>query len=99
MSATAVPTRPDALEPLHGLIERVTFHNPDSGFAVLQVKVRGMSDLVPVLGTLPEVKAGEWIDATGRWVIDQQYGRQFRAVILKTAPPNTPEGMRKYLSS
>ena len=54
------------LEPLAGLIERVTFHNVESGFGVMQVKVRGMKDLVTVLGTLPEVKAGEWIDANGR---------------------------------
>ncbi len=27
-------------EPLAGLVERVTFHNPDNGFCVLRVKVR-----------------------------------------------------------
>lgn len=26
---------------LNGLIERVTYHNPEIGFAVLKVKVRG----------------------------------------------------------
>ena len=91
--------RPDSLEHLTGLIERVTFHNTETGFAVMQVKVRGMHDLVPVLGTLPEVNAGEWIDAQGRWLIDQQYGRQFRAVQLRTSPPNSTEGMAKYLAS
>ena len=61
------------LEHLTGLIERITFHNAETGFAVMQVKVRGKHDLVPVLGTLPEVTAGEWIDAQGQWCIDQQY--------------------------
>ena len=28
-------------EHLAGLVERVTFHNPDSGFCVLPLKVRG----------------------------------------------------------
>ncbi len=28
-------------EALAGLVERVTFHNPDNGFCVLRVKVRG----------------------------------------------------------
>ena len=87
------------VEHLTGLIERVTFHNAETGFAVMQVKVRGMHDLVPVLGTLPEVSAGEWIDAQGNWFIDQQYGRQFRAVQVRTSPPNTAEGMTKYLAS
>ena len=99
MTADAASSRPDSLELLAGLIERVTFHNAESGFAVVQVKVKGMADSVTVLGTLPEVKAGEWIDAQGRWVIDREYGRQFRAVTLRTAPPNTAEGMKKYLAS
>ena len=29
-----------AREPLAGLVERVTFHNPDNGFCVLRVKVK-----------------------------------------------------------
>jgi exodeoxyribonuclease V alpha subunit len=54
MSAEAAPSRPaDGLEQLAGLIERVTFHNGETGFAVLQVKVRGHRDLVTVIGTLP----------------------------------------------
>lgn len=36
MSTTATTT-----EALEGSIERVTFHNPDNGFAVLRLKVRG----------------------------------------------------------
>jgi exodeoxyribonuclease V alpha subunit len=99
MTTDSASTRSDGLELLAGLIERVTFHNAESGFGVLQVKVRGVKDLVPVLGTLPEVKAGEWIDAQGRWVIDREYGRQFRAVMLRTAPPNTAESTKKYLAS
>ena len=82
-----------------GLIERLTFHNADSGFAVLRVKVRGHKDLATVIGTLPEVKAGEWVTATGRWVVDRDHGRQFKAITLRTAAPNTVEGMTKYLAS
>ena len=38
-------------ETLNGFIERVTFHNPESGFAVLRVKVKGRADLATVVGT------------------------------------------------
>jgi exodeoxyribonuclease V alpha subunit len=31
-------------ETLKGLMERVTYHNPENGFAVLKVKVRGRQD-------------------------------------------------------
>ena len=57
------------LEALDGLIERVTFHSPESGFCVLRVKVRGNRDQVTVVGTLPQVQAGEWIRAQGLWMI------------------------------
>jgi exodeoxyribonuclease V alpha subunit len=32
-----------ASEALAGLVERVTFHNPENGFCVLRVKARGTS--------------------------------------------------------
>ena len=50
-------------EEIAGLVERVTFFNEESGFAVLRVKVRGQRDLVTVLGSLPSVSAGEWLTA------------------------------------
>ena len=37
-------------EEIAGLVERVTFFNEESGFAVLRVKVRGHRDQVTVLG-------------------------------------------------
>ena len=89
----------DALEHLTGLVERVTFHSPESGFAVMRVKVRGHRELTTVVGTLPSVTAGEWVDARGRWVVDSEYGQQFKAQFLRTAPPNTPEGIERYLGS
>ena len=46
-------------EEIAGLVERVTFFNEESGFAVLRVKVRGHLELVTVLGPLPSVSAGE----------------------------------------
>ena len=37
-------------EVLAGIVERVTFHNAESGFAVLRVKARGYRDLVTIVG-------------------------------------------------
>ncbi len=87
------------LEQVSGLVERVTFHSDESGFCVLRVKVRGHRDHITVVGTSPQVQAGEWLEAEGRWAIDRDYGQQFKAEILRTAAPNTLEGMEKYLGS
>jgi exodeoxyribonuclease V alpha subunit len=42
--------RQDAGEMLVGTVERVTFHNPETGFCVLRVQVRGRRDLATVAG-------------------------------------------------
>jgi exodeoxyribonuclease V alpha subunit len=86
-------------ENLTGLIERVTYHNPENGFAVLRVKVKGREDLVTVTGSTTSVTAGEHVEASGRWVIDRQHGQQFKADELKTTHPASAEGIEKYLAS
>jgi exodeoxyribonuclease V alpha subunit len=84
---------------LNGLVERVTFHSEETGFCVLRVKAQGHRDLVTVIGSAPSVSAGEWITAMGDWMVDKEHGRQLKAFHLKTMPPNTREGMEKYLAS
>ncbi len=84
---------------ISGLIERVTFHNEETGFAVLRVKVQGRRDLVTVVGSLPTVTAGEWLTAEGRWVRDRDHGLQLKADYLKCSEPTSLEGIEKYLGS
>ncbi|HYG33319.1 MAG TPA: AAA family ATPase, partial [Clostridia bacterium] len=90
------PLPPDSLS---GLVERVTFFNEENGFAVLKVKVRGHREPVTVVGSMPSVNPGEWLNAEGRWVQDREFGQQFRAEIIKSTPPTTREGIEKYLGS
>ncbi len=98
MAAFAPPPSrsPDALA---GSIERVTFHNAESGFCVLKVKARGRRDLVAVIGHAPAVAAGEWVTATGAWISDREHGLQFRADTLAATPPTGVEGIARYLAS
>lgn len=86
-------------ENLAGLVERVTFHNEDSGFCVLRVKARGQRDLITVVGHAAAIGAGEFVQASGRWVNDRTHGVQFRVDFLRAAPPTTAEGIEKYLAS
>jgi exodeoxyribonuclease V alpha subunit len=86
-------------ENLAGLVERVTFHNEDSGFCVLRVKARGQRDLVTIVGHAAAIGAGEFVQASGRWINDRTHGVQFRADFLRAAPPTTAEGIEKYLAS
>jgi exodeoxyribonuclease V alpha subunit len=86
-------------ETVKGLIERVTYHNPENGFAVLKVVVKARQDLVTVVGNTTSVTAGEHLEATGRWVVDREHGQQFKADELKTTHPASAEGIEKYLAS
>ncbi len=97
-----MPEEAQAQQPLDhvtGVIERVTFHSEESGFCVLRVRVRGRAVPVTVVGTLPAVSEGEWVDARGRWTIDARHGQQLRAVTLRTTHPDTPLGIETYLAS
>jgi exodeoxyribonuclease V alpha subunit len=50
-------------EALAGLVERVTFHNPDNGFCVLRVKARGQRELITMVGHAATISAGEFVQA------------------------------------
>ena len=92
-------TPPNPEDGLAALIERVTFHNEETGFAVLRVKVKGRRELATVVGSLATVSAGEWITAQGRWVRDSEHGLQLNATFLECTPPTSREGIEKYLGS
>ncbi len=96
-TSSAAAARPT--EALSGLVERVTFHNAETGFCVLRVKVRGQRDLATVVGHAALVSAGEFVSASGSWVNDRTHGLQFRAAFLKATAPTTLEGIEKYLGS
>ncbi len=86
-------------EALSGVVERVVFHNPENGFAVMRVRVRGRGQPVAVVGRLPVVSQGETIQASGSWRNDPSHGVQFQAQRLAVSPPDSLEGMRRYLGS
>jgi exodeoxyribonuclease V alpha subunit len=86
-------------ELLSGTVERVTFHNPETGFAVLRVQARGHRDLVTVVGHIASIAPGEVIQASGEWHHDRTHGLQFRTTYLHAAAPTTPEGIERYLGS
>ena len=84
---------------LSGSLERVTFHNEDSGFCVLRVKVSGHRELVTVTGCAATITPGEHLECTGSWHNDRTHGMQFKALHLKVVQPTTLEGIEKYLGS
>jgi len=101
MSASTPPATAHAAptEALAGLVERVTYHNDETGFCVLRVKARGQRELITVVGHAASIGAGEWVQMSGSWVNDRAHGQQFKAGFLKASAPTTLEGIEKYLGS
>ena len=86
-------------EALAGLVERVTFHSPDTGFCVLRIRSRGHRDLITLVGSAASIQPGEYVHASGRWDNHRDHGLQFKADFLKVTPPATTEGIERYLGS
>ena len=84
---------------LHGTVERVTYHNKETGYSVIRLNAEGRPGLVTVVGNLPEVNPGESLRLEGAWTTHQQYGRQFKAEWCEQVLPATVEGIKKYLGS
>lgn len=91
------PQKP--LENISGFIERITYHNPDNGYAVLKAKVKGQRELVTITGNVPCISVGEQVLASGSWHNNLKHGLQFKAEFLKSLRPNTLFGIEKYLGS
>ncbi len=87
------------IEGVEGVVERVTFHNPENGFSVLRVHVRGRREASIVVGTLPAAQPGERLIMTGRWRTDPRHGVQFRAETAEVCPPVTRDETVRYLGS
>jgi exodeoxyribonuclease V alpha subunit len=92
-------TQPTTQEVLAGVVERVTFHNGDTGFCVLRIKARGHRELVTVVGHSAVIAAGEWVTASGEWINDRTHGQQYKAKFLKTSEPTSVDGIETYLGS
>ncbi len=86
-------------ESVAGLVERITFHSPETGFCVLRLKMRGRREPVTVVGFTAVVHPGEFVQAGGKWENHREHGLQFKADFIKATPPTTREGIERYLGS
>ncbi|MFT7665284.1 MAG: exodeoxyribonuclease V alpha subunit, partial [Planctomycetota bacterium] len=95
---------------LVGLVERVTFHSEESGYAVLKLATeRGCVDeqgvsidvgtVVSAVGTWTDPSQGVRVRLTGSWGKHPAHGLQFQFDLLEFLPPLGRAGIIKYLSS
>lgn len=81
------------------VVERITYQNPENGYSVLKVAVKGYNDLVPLVGNLLDAVVGSVLLVEGNWKVDAKYGKQFIAERWEETMPATVYGIEKYLGS
>ena len=97
---SAVPEKPKhSTMKLRGVVERITYQNPENGYTVLKCAVKNYNDLVTVIGNLLDVNVGSVLLIDGNWKVDSKYGRQFVAESWEETLPATVFGIEKYLGS
>ena len=87
------------METLQGILERIVYENPDTGYTVGRLSARDHSELITVVGNLASVNPGESLLLQGGWVDNARYGRQFQIEKYETILPANVVGLRKYLGS
>ena len=93
--------RPAAImESLRGIVDRITYHNPDNGWSVLRVLPFDnphQQETVTVHQT--KVFAGATMEFHGAWTVHPKFGRQFKATQAVERKPATAAALEKYLGS
>lgn len=84
---------------IYGYIERITFQSAENGYTVLQLKRPKVTDLVCVVGFMPDIQPGETIRCQGQWKQHLAYGRQFEVTKHRVEAPADIVGIKKYLGS
>ena len=98
---TQARTQPGVItETIRGIVDRVTYHNPDNGWSVLRVlPFNNPHQQETVIIHQAKVFAGATMEFQGAWIIHPKFGRQFKATKAVERKPATAAALEKYLGS
>jgi exodeoxyribonuclease V alpha subunit len=86
-----------------GSVDRVVFHNPETGFCVARFQVvddgKYLGAATTIVGTMPAIKPGEMLRLEGEWQTHPVHGRNFRVEWFEQEMPTSVEGIERYLAS
>ncbi len=84
---------------IKGILDRLTYQNPDNHYTVAKLRIAKINDPVTIVGHLAGVFEGECLEVSGTWITHAKYGDQFKVKVYKVVLPATVSGIRKYLGS
>ena len=87
-------------ERIRGIVNRVTYHNPENGWSVLRVSpFNNPHQQETVIVHQTKVFAGATMEFRGAWTVHPKFGRQFKAAEALESKPATTAALEKYLGS
>jgi len=85
------------LTTIKGIIQEVIYRNEDNNYTVVLIEVN--DEFITATGRFPIINEGEWVELNGKFTLNKKYGEQFAVESVRICPPNTCEGIIRYLSS
>ncbi len=87
------------MDRLEGTIERFTFRNAETGYAVVRFAPDGDEGPLPIVGHLAQLAEGQRVTITGVRKIHPRFGPQIEVEAAEAAVPSSVEGIQAYLAS
>jgi exodeoxyribonuclease V alpha subunit len=84
---------------VQGVIERFTFRNPDTDWAVVKLVDEANGLPLTVVGSMAQLREGQRLKISGTRSVHPRFGVQVKAEAFEAIAPNTEEGIEAYLAS
>ena len=84
---------------VQGTIERFTFRNPDTGWAVVKLLDEVSGRPLTAVGPMAELKEGQRLKISGQESTHAKFGLQVKVEQFEAIAPCTEEGIEAYLAS
>ena len=84
-------------ETVNGSVEKITYRNEQNGYTVMIVNSAD-TDTITVVGIVPFIKEGDYVECDGRYIVHSTYGEQFKADTINRIVKNDIASVLRYLS-
>jgi exodeoxyribonuclease V alpha subunit len=86
------------MQEITGTIERLTYYDDESHFAVAALHTPENSEVI-IVGTMPAVQVGVHVRLKGDWKRHPKHGSQFEVTAFEYEVPKSPKAIEKFLAS
>lgn len=81
---------------IKGQIIDLIYQNEINGYTVADFETK--EDVITIVGYLPFINKGDSLKLEGKFIVHQEYGRQFKIGTFEKIMPETLDALEKYLA-